>query len=262
MKRWIEGGVFAGVAVCAHVALFASVPEQGSEAGGSGGDYVTSIAGAAPTVREMVTAWERPPETPVVEQYLSDLPDLETPVPDLPQLDQTPAPRAEVQLALIPPQEQEQPEIDTETAAPPPEPEPEPEAAKPAKTTTAGRAEQRAAGSGGSSQAGLSGQAKLSTANSGQLAQLEAVWGAKIRAKVERRKRIPPGVRGEGQAVVAMTVSRSGQLVAARLARSSGVEAFDAAALKAVASAGPFPAAPAELTGAQYSFNLPISFSR
>ncbi|NKX39535.1 energy transducer TonB, partial [Rhodobacteraceae bacterium R_SAG5] len=54
MKHWIEGSLFSGLALAVHVAIFASFPQDGSEAGGAGGEYVVSIAGAAPTVREMV----------------------------------------------------------------------------------------------------------------------------------------------------------------------------------------------------------------
>lgn len=280
MKRWIEGSVFATLAIGAHVALFASLPEDGSEAGGVGGEYLTSISGAAPTVREMVQDWQRPPETPPLETTELDTPAETSTPPEMPQTEDAPAPRAEVRLAMVPPQEQEAPQIDTSTAAPPPPPEPEPEpepapepepepepepapeAAKPAKVTSAGRAEQRAAGSGGTSQAGQSGQAQTATANAGQLAKLEAVWGAKIRSRVERRKRLPSGAKGTGRPVVALTVSRGGQLVSYGLAQSSGIAAFDEAALRAVAGAGRFPQAPKELTAAQYTFHLPIAFTR
>jgi len=269
MKHWIEGALFAVLAVAAHVALFASFPEQGSESGGAGGEYVVSIAGAAPTVRQMVERWEQPPEAPAVQQEVLDTPDSTTPVsPELPQVDQSPAPRAEVRLAMTQPEERATPEIDTETAPPPPEPEPEPEpekvpeTAQQAQTTSAGRAEQRAAGSGGGAQAGAASTASTTTATKGQQARLQQVWGAKIRSRIERRKRYPSGARGDGAVVVRLTISRDGQLLNSQVVRSSGVAVFDQAALRAIASARRFPKAPRGLPGTQFPFSLKISFSR
>ena len=274
MKHWIEGSLFAGLALAVHVAIFASFPQDGSEAGGAGGEYVVSIAGAAPTVREMVQLWEKPPETPQVQQEVLDAPEMDTPPPpELAQLDNTPAPRAEVRLAMAEPQKVDAPEIDTETAPPPPEPEPEPEpkpepepeeapeTGQKAQNNSAGRTEQRAAGSGGSSQAGTSTSANT-TLNKGQQAKLVAVWGAKIRSRIERRKRYPSGGRGDGSVVVRLTVSRDGQLLNYGIARSSGQAAFDQAALRAIKSARRFPKAPNNLPGTQFPFSLKISFSR
>ncbi len=54
----------------------------------------------------------------------------------------------------------------------------------------------------------------------------------------------------------------SGALVNYRVAKSSGVAAFDQAALKAVARAGKFPTAPKGIGASQFTFNLPMSFSK
>ena len=272
MKHWIEGSLFAALAIAAHVAIFANIPADGSEDAGAGGEALISLAGAAPTVREMVQKWERPPETPPVLEETLDTPDMDIAPPELPQIESAPAPRAEVRLAMSEPEDIATPEIDTTPAPPPPEPKPEPEpepepedipdTAQKAETTSAGRAEQRAAGSGGGSQAGASAETRTSTASKGRQAKLRAVWGAKIRASIARRQRYPSGGRGDAAVVVTLTVSRDGQLLNYGVARSSGSAAFDQAALRAVASARRFRKAPRDLPGSQFSFSLKLVFNR
>ena len=97
---------------------------------------------------------------------------------------------------------------------------------------------------------------------SGQQAKLQNIWGAKIRARIERRQRYPNGASGNGHVVVRLTVARSGQLLSHRIAKSSGNAAFDQAALRAVVRAGRFPSAPKTLDLQQLTFNLPMTFSK
>lgn len=89
---------------------------------------------------------------------------------------------------------------------------------------------------------------------------LQAKWGARIQRKVHRSMVYPRAATGSGTARVALTVDRSGRLVSLRLVRSSGVAAFDAAALEAVKRARRFAKAPQDLSKAQYSFTLSLSF--
>ena len=121
---------------------------------------------------------------------------------------------------------------------------------------------QRAAGSGGASQAGNAGSAQVRTGNAQQEAKLQAVWGAKIRSRIERRKRFPNGMRGQtGRVVMRITVGRDGTILGASIARSSGQAAFDQAAVQAVQRAGRLPSAPNGLTQSSYTFTLPMDFS-
>ncbi|UWQ28144.1 energy transducer TonB [Leisingera sp. M523] len=266
MKRAAEFTVFAGIAVLIHVALFARVPGSGAQSSGAGGTAMVSIQAAPEAVVEMAEAWEKPPQTSpqIATQSVEPLPPAN--VPSLPQLALDQAPRAAAQIAIPAPARTDNLQIDTAPPSPPkpqkPEPKPEPQQARKSEQASAGQAEQRAAGSGGGAQAGQSGGAQVATAESGRRAKLRSIWGAKIRARVERRKRYPAGASGQGQVVVRLTVSRSGQLLSHRIARSSGVAAFDQAALQAVARAGKFPAAPKKLQINQISFNLPMSFSK
>ncbi|WP_323779361.1 TonB family protein [Leisingera sp.] len=274
MKRAAELTVFAGLAVLIHVALFARMPGSGTQSSGAGGTAMVSIQAAPQAVAEMVEAWERPPQTtPQIEaQTVEPLPPVDAPALPLPALAQ--APRAAAQIAMpkparadvlqivtapAPPPRQPEPKLEPETK---PAPKPQAQQARKSQQASAGRAEQRAAGSGGNTQAGQSGGAQAATAEAGRRAKLRSIWGARIRARVERRKRYPAGASGNGQVVVRLTVSKSGQLLSHRVAKSSGVAAFDQAALRAVARAGKFPPAPKELQINQISFNLPMSFSK
>ena len=128
--------------------------------------------------------------------------------------------------------------------------------------SSAGSDGQVSAGKGKSAFAGT-GNAKVSTgASAKQLASIKAVWGARIRRRIERVKKYPRGVRKNGRAVVILVVSRSGNLMNYRLGRSSGNGKLDAAALQAVNKSGRLPAAPKELKGASYKFTVLIVFKR
>ncbi|ATG44282.1 tonB-like protein [Phaeobacter piscinae] len=283
MKRAAELTVFAGIATVIHVALFASAPKSGAEASGGGGDAMVSVQAASATVAEMVETWERPPQTqPQIDTALTP-PQTAPTAPVVPQFELAQAPSAARQIALAKPTPDDKLQLDATPPPPPPPPpnaepqpdpdlrprakprpkqEPTPQTAQKAKQTSAGRAAQRAAGSGGSAQAGQAGRAAAATAQAGQQAKLKSIWGAKIRARVERRKRYPSGARGNGKVIVRITVARNGQLISHRIARSSGNAALDQAALQAVARAGKFPAAPKQLSLNQMTFNLPMTFSK
>lgn len=282
MKRAAELTVFAGLAALIHIALFVRAPESGVQSSGSGGEALVSIQASNATVAEMVEAWERPRHMPAqIEAEPAELlPGTASPL--LPEIELAQAPRTAVQIALSKPEETDVLNVDAAPPASPepepapaskpepepapepqarPEPAPQPEAPKAAQTSP-GQGEQRAAGSGGGSSAGQAGSASEATANSGRQTKLRNVWGAKIRARVERRKKYPSGATGKGTVVVRITVSRAGQLIRSRIAKSSGNATFDQAALKAIARAGTFPAAPKKLQSAQITVNLPITFSK
>ncbi|KIC13344.1 energy transducer TonB, partial [Leisingera sp. ANG-Vp] len=199
-------------------------------------------------------------------------PPLQAAAPALPQIDAPQAPRAAVRLAMTEPAAADNLQIDT--AAPPPPPPPKAQTpSKPqerevpprnanSSRNAAGQAGQQAADSGGGAQAGQSGGAQTATASSGREAKLRSVWGNKIRARIERRKRYPSAARGQARVVVRLIVSRSGQLLDYRIAKSSGISAFDQAALAAVSRAGKFPPAPKKLQASQIRLSLPISFTK
>jgi protein TonB len=109
----------------------------------------------------------------------------------------------------------------------------------------------------------VNGQSGSDATQSLSVAQRNAVrsrWGAGIQRRVHRNMAYPRGATGEASARVALTVDRSGRLMGLKVIRSSGVAAFDTAAVRAVKRAGRFSAAPKELTDASYSFTLSLTF--
>lgn len=80
-------------------------------------------------------------------------------------------------------------------------------------------------------------------------------YAARVQARVASRR---PSVGGKkATASVSFGVSPSGGLAYVRIGRSSGVAAFDQAALSAVRGAAPFPAPP---PGARTTFSIPFYF--
>lgn len=80
-------------------------------------------------------------------------------------------------------------------------------------------------------------------------------YAAIVRARVAAHK--PSGGGDHGTAVVAFSVSGSGALRSARIARSSGNSSLDGRVIAAVRNAGPFPPPPA---GANLNFAMPFYF--
>ena len=148
-----------------------------------------------------------------------------------------------------------------ETAAPPAPAKPEARPQRRTRPSTAAAPAQKAAGSGGAKQAGTSGRADTATLSTGQRRSLMANWGARIRTRIERRKRHPRGVRGGGRVVLNLQVGRNGDLRSVAVRQSSGNADLDAAAVQAVRRAGHFPAAPDGLKDPVYRFSLPIRFN-
>ena len=282
MKHGLEIFIFVILAITLHILAFVKGPQSGLQSGGSGGDAMVSIQAAAPTVVDMVKSWDRPPViVPAVASELAAPQSAPSDVPTVPQIDLPPAPRAAVRLATAPPEIEQDIEIDiTPPPPPPPPPEPEieaepvpdtrpkprpaqtqPEEALKAKQVSAGRQKEVAAGSGGSAQAGT-GNAKVTTGDPGKADRLVAIWGAKIRARIDRNKRYPRGLRTSGAATVELRVSRDGKLISYRLRKSSGIAEIDKAAMDAVARAKRFPKAPKELVGDSFGFGIPIKITK
>jgi protein TonB len=93
-----------------------------------------------------------------------------------------------------------------------------------------------------SERGGTSGSA--ATAGAGEVAS----WRARVLAHLARFKTYPEWARDqgvEGRALVAFTITRSGQVTAVSLAGSSGASILDQATLAMVRRAAPFPAMPA-----------------
>ena len=72
----------------------------------------------------------------------------------------------------------------------------------------------------------------------------QASWARTIQGRIAQHQTYPRGVRGRGRVRLQMDILADGRLGAVRIDRSSGIAAFDTAALSAAQAAAPFPPAP------------------
>ena len=89
-------------------------------------------------------------------------------------------------------------------------------------------------------------------------------WQGLLLGRLQRAKRYPDGARSrreEGVASLTFSMSRDGQVLSARIARSSGSEELDAEVLAMVRRAEPLPAAPADVPGNPITLTVPVRFS-
>lgn len=87
-----------------------------------------------------------------------------------------------------------------------------------------------------------------------------AVFSYKRRVRALVIRNLPEGRWGSGRVVVGFRISRSGELLGASIARSSGNAAIDRAALDCVRRAGPFPAPPRGATPAELAQSMDFRF--
>jgi protein TonB len=202
------------------------------------------------------------------------------PGPEMQQADASPPEAAkpeQVQEHLAPTPPQPKPEVEappeqkTEPTPPKPEPAklvsdpPKPVPAKPKRvraeakkpteatpaprTTAAPRAERQAPAA--------------SAISAGATAAAIASYNQLVAAHLQRFKQYPPASKAAGQqgtARLSFSLSRSGQVLASRLAGSSGHAALDGETLAMVRRAQPFPAFPPDMKQASMSFNVPVAF--
>jgi protein TonB len=91
---------------------------------------------------------------------------------------------------------------------------------------------------------------------------LERGHEAGVRAALTRARRYPQRAVDRnvtGRTVLNVTIARNGRLVDARVVTGSGSDALDRASLEAAARAA-FPAAPAELDGERFEYQLGLDY--
>ena len=126
--------------------------------------------------------------------------------------------------------------------------DPEPRAARPVRRPTAARPEPPQAGKSAQEWAAI-GRAELaaaldredSLAGAVTAEQMSASYAASIRDTVESYWSAPPSARNGMQALLAIQLVPTGELVSVSVLRSSGSAAFDRSALNAVEKAAAFP---------------------
>jgi protein TonB len=89
-------------------------------------------------------------------------------------------------------------------------------------------------------------------------------WHKGIFACIQRNKDYPASARARGEkgvVQIAFSIDRQGHLISSRVAQASGHVSLDRAALETIHKAQPcLPPAP-DLTGAEFSFTVPVAFS-
>jgi protein TonB len=85
-------------------------------------------------------------------------------------------------------------------------------------------------------------------------------YKSRILSKLRAAKRTPKA-DVSGRVVLSFTVSRSGNLISARIAKSGGHPALDQATLAMARAAAPFPPMPAGMNRASMSFTVPVQYN-
>lgn len=266
--RVFEALIFLPVAAALHVVAwdFAPTSSGSSAAGGAGADSVT-LAAATASQSAMIAKWQETPQVTATGPTAMQAPaprsvrilplPLSAPAPRIPMLAQTPPMTAPTPVRL--------PQMDTQTATPARAEPPAPLLRPKARTQTAPVQPQPAKKAGGTGQNTQRGEAAAATVQSQSTASaqvLKAKWGTAIYTKVQRNMRFPRSLNAGGTAKLALQVARNGTLQELKLIRSSGNNAVDAAALRAVQRAGRFAAAPKGLDADAYGFSLSLTFKR
>jgi periplasmic protein TonB len=101
------------------------------------------------------------------------------------------------------------------------------------------------------------------TEHIGQFTQAGAnAYNALVFGHLQRFKRYPKGARGaSGTVVVRFELSRTGDVIASKVTKSSGNEVLDHEALDILRRGSPFPPFPSAKPGVQDSFIAPINFA-
>lgn len=267
MRRMAEILAFLGLSAAVHAGVMAGFGDNtgGPQAQGQAGADRITLAAAPESMAALASRWAAPPQ-PMISPAALPAPQMVA-QPLMPSLEHAaPAlsmPRAPT--AAHPDAPPLAPNM-TESAPPPPSPNalaqsPRPMlrpdvASAPAATPQTARVAQ-GQGGGASSGSAPAPAPPTPTLSQAQRQSLMATWGGQIMARIERAR---PRVNGAGQVTLTLRIGRDGTLSGLGVARSSGNQALDEAALTAVRRAGRFPAAPEGLRDASYAFNLPIRF--
>ncbi|TCK31355.1 outer membrane transport energization protein TonB [Ancylobacter aquaticus] len=204
---------------------------------------------------------EETPPDPLAEEVEDTPPPEPPPVEEpVPEVSESPAETIEVPLPPRPPEPSEIPPPEKKPDPPKERPKPKPKPKEreknnkpPAPRTSAAPSVQaRDADRIAAPTSGASSSASRAPAN----------WRSRLMAHLNRHKRYPGGEGGGGRAMVAFSINRSGQVLSAQLARSSGNPRFDEEAVAMLRRASPLPAPPPEVGGSTIRFTVPVNFTQ
>ena len=233
VRRW---GLAAALVVATHVALVAGFIL-----------YTPSTPDAIGTASEPIMLdLESAPQTPEpVQQDIAPGPQMQEAEPPAPEPEKQPE-VVEEQIPPTPLQEKAEIVAPPEKPKPAPEPvkkKPKPVVEKPKKPTE--------------------NPAPQTTATPRAAQAARASDNGILSAHLQRYKQYPSGAKAAGEQGVAMlsfTVSRTGGVLSARIAKSSGSAALDAETMAMIRRAQPLPSFPPEMTQSSASFTVPVRF--
>jgi len=179
----------------------------------------------APGEEQMQTD-EAPPPQEKAEQKVEEKPEPEPPLPQVKEPD----------VALETPPEQKKPEEEKKD-----DKEKTPNAAPPVVSASATTAP---------------------TASASRRAPLVS-WKRQMALHLQRNKRYPHEAqvkREHGVSRVSFVIDRQGRVLSSSIAKGSGSQALDREALELLKRAQPLPTPPAEVSGTQFAFSVPILF--
>lgn len=180
-------------------------------------------------------------DMPAVAPAIRQAPESETPA-DLPQtVAVRPTPR---------------PEITRQDARPAPRAEPRRKTSREASRPRASSGSSGVSGKDTASQRSAPG--KAAGPSRAAMRQAMASYGQQVNSHVARRK--PRSAGGRGTVGLTLRISRSGKLLGARVASSSGNRDLDDKALQAARRAAPYPQPPRELSGQSLALRIRLSF--
>jgi len=245
MRRIREAGVFGGLALGLHVVALAGLPTPPpGGAPASGGDPIAVSAPDAELL-SLVEAWDAHPA--INGSAKAPVPPVKVPAP-VPKVASLAVPTrpsqgGQVATAL------KSPEIPRDPAERPPAVRPKARPFAPPSAIPKGAA-------------GQAREVSRASAPGTSSAALEKQLASAVRAALTRARVYPAQARERGltgTAELDLTIARDGRLIAARVVRGSGSDLLDRAAL-ATAERAAFPAAPAALRDARFSFRLGLVY--
>jgi protein TonB len=260
--RAVEALVFGGAAVGLHLAVLGAFDAPGGgEPAQAGAPSVVAMQAPDAALRALVADWERPPELAAAPEVV---PPAGAEAPELPVAMAAPempaAPAAPT--AALP---ERAPEVARDAVRrPAPRPMARPAdlvAVAPAERPVAEPARPPAPAAAGS--AGTAVRPAASGVPAAEAAALTRQLATAVRAAIARAQRYPAQARNRGitgKSVIRVTIGRDGGLRNLALVRSSGSDLLDAAAVASAQAVGRYPAAPADLPGASFTFEAGLVF--
>lgn len=225
---------------------------------------VTAGAAPVPAVQELAAL---PDQMEDVVAPVSEPVETATPVEEVPEIANVPIPQPRPEPPKTEVAKLETPEPERPKVRPKPAQQAEAPARKESKAAEKPRAKPAAGDSGTQAATTSKGSSGARTDGKSNQAGNAAVsnYPGKVASKLKRALRYPKEARSgklRGEVLVSFVVASNGSVSSVRVARSSGSPILDQAAGDAVRRAAPFPPIPEGAGRSNWSFSVPLAFTR